>query len=185
MSHGPSELTSDSDIAATTGSFHVDLLRRELVIRRRRRPRYSLRAFAYQLKLDPSALSRILIGKQPLTPRAAARVLQALDLSDSDAIKFKASVIADFQSRTLRPFQDADVPTEKALPDPVRGDYVRTFSIDEHSMKDVLHLIETFGHTLELLFGAREPGSAFNLVFKASTEPATEANEISSAEHSK
>jgi plasmid maintenance system antidote protein VapI len=41
-------------------------LQNELILRCKRNPRYSLRAFAQQLEIDASALSKILNGKRPI-----------------------------------------------------------------------------------------------------------------------
>src|SRR2546430_13739191 len=54
------------------------VLRKELESRCRTSPRYSLRAFARDLKISPSRLSEILSGKQGLS-RAAARGIRSAE----------------------------------------------------------------------------------------------------------
>src|SRR5947209_3880038 len=89
---------------ASPRPFHVELLQRSLQLRKKRNPRYSLRAFSHFLGLDPAALSRILAGKQDLSLRAACKVVQALKLSDKEKQLFQASVAAVIQQRTARFF---------------------------------------------------------------------------------
>ena len=58
-----------------TDTLHIEMIRAELHRRREVNPRSSLRGFAASLKLHPSALSRILSGKQTLSVEAAKFVL--------------------------------------------------------------------------------------------------------------
>ncbi len=55
-------------------------LQNELVKRYRKNPRYSLRAFAKSLEVEPSALSKILRGKRRLTPAMQSRLGHRLGL---------------------------------------------------------------------------------------------------------
>ena len=59
----------------------LDPLRSELRRRLSRNPRYSLRAFARQMGMAPSALSEILRGLRPLSFKAATRISDRLLLS--------------------------------------------------------------------------------------------------------
>src|SRR5688572_12852065 len=52
----------------------VDLLRDELLRRSARNPRYSLRAFARFLDVDPATLSQLLRGERACTERTARRL---------------------------------------------------------------------------------------------------------------
>jgi PAS domain S-box-containing protein len=72
--------------------FHISLLETELTRRKEKNPRYSLRALAAFLKLDPSALSRILSGKQELSIPSALQIIQKLKLGITDQEQFITSV---------------------------------------------------------------------------------------------
>lgn len=69
--------------------------------RKQKNARYSLRAFANQLDMHPSALSRILAGKQELSLRASLRVIKKLPLTDEEKRRFIASVAEEKYSRAL------------------------------------------------------------------------------------
>lgn len=51
-----------------------EVLQEELIRRRARNPRYSLRAFARALALDHSSLSQLLRGRRRVTTRAIRRI---------------------------------------------------------------------------------------------------------------
>jgi uncharacterized protein (TIGR02147 family) len=70
-------------------------LQSELTRRCRKNPRYSLRAFAGHLGMDPGAFSRILSGKRPLSPKLARRLADSLSLAPDDQLKFLNSVAQD------------------------------------------------------------------------------------------
>jgi uncharacterized protein (TIGR02147 family) len=74
------ELTATSDYRM--------ILREELAARCRQNPRYSLRAFARDLKLAPSRLSEILNGKQGMSREVAHRVAITLGYAVSEADRF-------------------------------------------------------------------------------------------------
>src|SRR5262245_36121604 len=77
--------------------FHVRLLASELDERMRKNARYSLRAFALNLDLHPSALSRILTEKQPLSKAASIKVTEKLRLSKEQRRLFLQSVVNEHQ----------------------------------------------------------------------------------------
>lgn len=56
------------------------LLQRELLARFKKNPRYSLRAFARSLEIEPSMLSKILRGKRPVSSKVRVRVLSHFGL---------------------------------------------------------------------------------------------------------
>ena len=58
--------------------YHVRFLRDELARRKRKNRRYSMRAFANFLKMDPAALSRIMAGKQEISVGACVTALERL-----------------------------------------------------------------------------------------------------------
>ena len=73
--------------------FHLEQITRELKRRESKNSRYSLRAFAAFLNLDPSALSRILSGKQELSIKAGMVAVKKLQLSKNDGRRFMQSLI--------------------------------------------------------------------------------------------
>lgn len=74
-------------------SFHLEVLSKEFQRRLQRNPRYSLRSYAKALGLHPSALSRILAGKQLLSTQASAAVAANLQLPDDEKRLFLTSVV--------------------------------------------------------------------------------------------
>jgi PAS domain-containing protein len=99
------------------GKFHLEFLSEELERRRLANKRYSLRAFASFLELHPSALSRILNGKQEISNKSCSTIIKRLELNDEDKRKFVASVAED---RRLRNEQNLALvsevpPTENSI----------------------------------------------------------------------
>lgn len=78
---------------------HITLLRAELHERQKRNPRYSLRAFAHFLEIHPSAVSRILSGKQELSASACEGILGKLALTPDREREFINSVVVDKANR--------------------------------------------------------------------------------------
>jgi len=72
--------------------LHVVMLRQELERRVARNPRYSLRAFARALDLDPGLLSKVLSLHAALSVKAAARILTHLDFPPIERQHFLQSV---------------------------------------------------------------------------------------------
>ena len=79
--------------------LHVRVLQNELDERKRRNPRYSMRALARLLSIDPSALSRALAGKQDLSLETCRLILEKLNLPMTQARLFIASVSEDKRNR--------------------------------------------------------------------------------------
>jgi uncharacterized protein (TIGR02147 family) len=75
---------------------HIRVLRTELERRCRRNAGYSLRAFARDVGVDVSTLSKAMAGKKPIPYKAAARLAQALALTTSQRSAFLDSA-ADAQ----------------------------------------------------------------------------------------
>lgn len=69
-------------------SDYRSILKEELNTRCEQNPRYSLRAFARDLKLSPSRLSEILNRKQGLSRKAAEKIAQSLGYRADEAIHF-------------------------------------------------------------------------------------------------
>jgi len=63
-------------------------LQDELEKRCKKNPRFSLRAFARTLEVEPSALSKILHGKRALTPKMLMRMANQLGLQERDIERF-------------------------------------------------------------------------------------------------
>lgn len=61
----------------------IEYLQKEFSARRKRNPRYSLRAFAKSLQLDSSTLSKLLRKKRPLTLNLARALLRGLELDEA------------------------------------------------------------------------------------------------------
>jgi GAF domain-containing protein len=72
--------------------YHLEFLATDLAKRKQVNSRYSLRAYARYLGFDPSALSRILAGKQELSLPFSLKVIRKLRLSLHEKRKFLASV---------------------------------------------------------------------------------------------
>ena len=79
--------------------LHVRMLHQELERRKSHNSRYSMRAFSKALGWNPSALSKILEGKQELSIPACTDVLRALRLTVAAARLFLASVAQDKANR--------------------------------------------------------------------------------------
>ena len=79
--------------------YHIRLLQTEMKRRKTKNPRYSLRAFARFLDIDPSALSRVLAMKQDLSLEACKGILEKLELPPLQARLFVAAVAEDKRNR--------------------------------------------------------------------------------------
>jgi uncharacterized protein (TIGR02147 family) len=82
-----------------------ELLKQRLEERCRANPRYSLRAFARDLKIAPSRLSEILRGKQGLSKEYADQIAERLSFSESERKLFTSMVtVVDARSKKEREF---------------------------------------------------------------------------------
>lgn len=81
--------------------FYVQVLENELKKRQQKNARYSMRGFASVLELHPSALSRIMAGKQELSTQAALTVMKKLALAPSEQLQFAASIAEEKYFRAL------------------------------------------------------------------------------------
>lgn len=72
--------------------YYRAVLKKELTERMEKNPRYSLRAYAKALGIDPSSLSRILSGRRFITEKLAARVFKVLDLNLEEQERFLKSI---------------------------------------------------------------------------------------------
>lgn len=87
-----------------------DVLSAELEARRARNPRYSLRAYARDLKLSPSRLSEVISGRHRLSGASAAKVVDGLRLTAAERALFVALVDAENPREAVR------VKAKRALP---------------------------------------------------------------------
>jgi transcriptional regulator with XRE-family HTH domain len=71
---------------STEHSSFRQLLQEELLKRCRKRPGYSLRAFARYLSISPSTLSRLLRGQRPLSERAKLRLGKRLGYAPAQVL---------------------------------------------------------------------------------------------------
>jgi plasmid maintenance system antidote protein VapI len=96
--------------------LYIDILRMELESRQKRNSRFSLRGFASLLEIHPSALSRILNGKQEMSVAICRQILNVLALEDEQRVRFihsyaeskKHQVLAALSAGTV----DAHMPQE-------------------------------------------------------------------------
>jgi len=79
-------------------SFHINILNEEFSRRVEKNTRYSMRAFAKQLEIHPSALSRILAGKQRMSTGSALTISNKIGLSGDTCRLFLQSVIEEQKS---------------------------------------------------------------------------------------
>src|SRR5438128_1427996 len=89
-------------------SDYKTILKEELAARCRQNPRYSLRAFARDLKIAPSRLSEILNGKQGLSRPAADKIARALGYGASEIERF-CDLVESVHARSKRDRDSARV----------------------------------------------------------------------------
>jgi uncharacterized protein (TIGR02147 family) len=82
--------------------FYRDCLKRELARRCEKNPRYSLRAYARAMGIDPTAVSRFLSGKQIPSYRLAQQIFATLDFSPEEQDQFLSSLAATHRARGLQ-----------------------------------------------------------------------------------
>lgn len=87
-------------------------LKEELAARCKQNPRYSLRAFARDLKLSPSRLSEILNGKQGLSRPAAEKIAVALGYGPSEKERF-CDLVESLHARSKRDRETAKIRLKK------------------------------------------------------------------------
>ena len=79
----------------TSPPVHILMIQDFYRARNHRNHRYSMRAFASSMDVHPSALCRILSGKQKLSIKASISVLHRLQLSPNEQKQFIASVVEE------------------------------------------------------------------------------------------
>lgn len=111
-----SPMKPDTHIQKEAQDFRL-FLQNELVRRCKANPRYSLRAFAKSLRMESSALSKILSGRRSVSPSMLLKLSQNLGLSPLEVAPFKSQIVEkrgkkkqevvqhEFQQLTLDHFQ--------------------------------------------------------------------------------
>lgn len=87
--------------SAQQGAYYKTILEAELVRRSEQNHRYSLRAMARALKLQPGALSQILSGKRVPSLKMAQKILASLEMTPAEQSHFIESLAKVQRSRGL------------------------------------------------------------------------------------
>jgi len=74
-------------------------LQNELIRRTRSNPKYSMRAFARFLEIQPDYLSKLLLGRRQLTRRTILRLGLRLGMAPQDLDKFESNGVANQQEQ--------------------------------------------------------------------------------------
>ena len=146
--------------ATSVRPYHVERLDQELLLRKRKNPSYSLRAFAHHLKLDPAALSRILSGKQDLSLRATQKIVLALGFDREERRKFQSSVAESLKEKATRFLHDSlsDRPSPREgkssarISSPLSRQVIR---VDSQRFAEASELVRAFALSLEKVFGTQ------------------------------
>ena len=100
-----------------TDILHIQILTEEFAKRSERNNRYSMRAFAKHLEMHPSALSRILAGKQKMSSSAAIVVAKKLSLDRDKSRQFLQSILEEHRQLERVELGEAlDLPELKIQP---------------------------------------------------------------------
>ncbi|MBC7661059.1 MAG: TIGR02147 family protein [Chitinophagaceae bacterium] len=94
-------------------SDYRQILQKELTDRCESNPRYSLRAFARDLKIAPSRLSEILNHKQGLSRRAAESITRALGYGPEE-MEYFCDLVSLKHARSVKEREDAKIRVFKA-----------------------------------------------------------------------
>ena len=165
------DISSDMDVASpelALKRFYIERLRVELRERQKRHPRFSLRAFAYFLKIDPSTLSRILAGKQTLSPRTANRIIKLLGLSACDTERFQSSIVEEIGTRARRNFVSPS-PSSSVDTDPIletEPALRREMMIQGRHLKAATRSLREFAESFQERFGSDSGGTPFELLLQ-------------------
>ncbi len=118
--------------------YHLDLLREELIRRRRANPRYSLRSFARFLDVNPGSLSRVMAQKRRMAVSTAEKIADRLKLDRRTRKAFLGAVRSTIKSGLLSHARHCDPSGADAQID---ADFLRM--ITESSDKTVSCLLDT------------------------------------------
>lgn len=121
----------------------VDHLRQELIVRCRRNPSYSLRAFAASLDLDPSTLSKILRGKRSIGRKFILQVGPKVGLNQQEINSFIKNI--KNVSRDLESFSFKVTESEEIF-------------IHPSQLPEAVEKVQKFRRSMAKLFGEAEKG---------------------------
>lgn len=132
----------------------AERLRRELKDRQEKRSQYSMRAFARDLQLNSSVLSRILNDKLPLTKKLVARIATNLPLSEQDYHDYLKALM---NRKEIKKMVDIDRVDLSVLNAPIRS---LDLHLEAQSIEVSLVAIEDF---LKKISNEAEGPAHFNL----------------------
>lgn len=138
-----------------TKNHAVHVLKEELARRTSQNSRYSLRAFAKLLKVHPSALSRILSEKQPLSLKTAVGVAKQLRLDQNQKLSFLLSVIDEkrnYEFSKLKDLFDEALNEVRDLPEE-RSEFSMTVWADPAKVGEARSRIAKFLESLNAFLG--------------------------------
>ncbi len=141
-----------------TESFYRTYLKDELVRRTESNPRYSLRAFAKALQIDPTGLSKILSAKKPLSLKTAQKVMSRLPMNTDTRTVFLNSVVQEQQKRSLQRMRKDVLHFEKKQIRELDGAVFRVISDWYHYA--ILELCQTKGFQSDARWIAKNLGIA-------------------------
>jgi len=90
--------------------LYAEILVHDLARRKSINPRYSLRAYARRLEMDPSELSRVLAGKRSLSLPVCRKILPKLGLPKSKRTLFIESLAQEKMLCATKLFSSGDLP---------------------------------------------------------------------------
>lgn len=108
--------------------FYRSYLKDELTRRTESNPRYSLRAFAKALQIDPTGLSKILSNKKILSLKTAEKMLSRLPMANETRDIFLSSVVKEQQTRSLQRMRRDVLHYDKTSVKELSGDVFRVIS---------------------------------------------------------
>ena len=77
----------------------ADFIAAELTARIDRNPKYSMRAFARDIELPPSTLSRIIANKREPSPKMALAILDLLELNTDEADDYRSILLGNKKTK--------------------------------------------------------------------------------------
>ncbi len=92
-------------------------LQQELITRTEENPKFSARAFARQLEVDPSSFIQIINGKRALTDKMCMRLAQKLDLSPGEVEGLMGIRTEDNKERAFDHFSRISMDSFKVMSD--------------------------------------------------------------------
>lgn len=85
-----------------TDTYYQSCLKEELSLRIKKNPRYSLRAFAQFLDINPSTLSRVLKGEKRLSIDLSKKIAAKLELNPKELKKFIISIAESYEDSSVK-----------------------------------------------------------------------------------